>query len=165
MIRDVDGTVQVQFYQWSAHLGQYFRNISNIISYYNFSVTQSRIGYVNIRQHFASEETQVNSLKANPDLTPIPGLYIQGQWYLYENIRQHCKPTLAADKTCLKPKLPKPSTRVANDSCATSISTGTSADEPPAKRRKVVTCNICKNNLDTQNVHARTHDSVVLLHT
>ena len=24
LIRDVDGTVQVQFYQWSAHLGQFF---------------------------------------------------------------------------------------------------------------------------------------------
>ena len=109
-------------------------------------------GYVNVRHHSASEETQVNILKANadltalkalPQLTPIPGLDIQRQWYVYENIRQHCKSTLAADKTCPKPKLPKPSTRVAN--CATSsISTGTSADEPPAKRKKVVTCSICK---------------------
>ena len=99
------------------------------------------IGYVNVHQHPASEEIQVNILKENAvltalkalsQLTPIPGLDIQRQWYLYENIRQHFKSTLAAEKTCPKPKLPKPSTRVANDSCATSsLSTGTSADEPP----------------------------------
>ena len=45
-------------------------------------------GYVNVRHHSASEETQVNILKANadltalkapPQLTPIPGLDIQRQ--------------------------------------------------------------------------------------
>ena len=45
-------------------------------------------GYVNVRHHSASEETQVNILKANadltalkapPELTPIPGLDIQRQ--------------------------------------------------------------------------------------
>ena len=43
-----------------------------------------------------------------PELTIISGLSVQRQWYLYENIRVHCKSTLAADITCPKPKDPKP---------------------------------------------------------
>ena len=70
------------------------------------------VGDVCIRQYSSSEQTRVKILKEHtnltsleplPALTPIPGLEIYRQWYLYENIRQHCKSTLAADITCPKP--------------------------------------------------------------
>ena len=156
LIKDIDGTHQVKFYQWSAHLGQYFKNIPNILSYHNFSVSEAQIGRVNLRQHSTSEETHFSILKPNadlsamkalPQLTPIPGLDLQRQWYLYDNIRQHCKSTLSADITCPKPTLPKPSARVA-DSLG---SNGRGASvEPPAKRKRVITCSICQQTGHTK---------------
>ena len=49
-------------------------------------------------------------LSSLPSLTEIPGVDLKRQWYLYENISQHCNSRLAADLTCPKPSLPKPAT-------------------------------------------------------
>ena len=148
LIRNVSGDVQVRFYQWSIHLSQFFKSIPNILSYHNFSVNKSLLDYVCLRKNSGSEQTLVKILKENvdltalkglPQLTPILGLDIQRQWYLYENIRQHCKSTLAADITCPKPTQPKKPTRSLEESTATSIE---ATDEPPKKKR-VVTCSVC----------------------
>ena len=40
LIRDMNGSVQVRFYQWSAHFSKFFRNIPNILSYHNFFVSK-----------------------------------------------------------------------------------------------------------------------------
>jgi hypothetical protein len=42
---------------------------------------------------------------------PLPGRLpkTKRQWYLYEQIRPFCKTNLAADFTCPKPNIPKPS--------------------------------------------------------
>ena len=53
-------------------------------------------------------------LSVMPQQTSIRGLDLQRQWYLYENIRQHCHSNLAADITCPKPTLPKPHGQASN---------------------------------------------------
>ena len=67
-----------------------------------------------------SDEVQFTILKTSvdveemsvlPSLTHIPSLDLQRQWYLYEQIRPHCKSNLAADLTCPKHTLLKPSSR------------------------------------------------------
>ena len=53
-------------------------------------------------------------LSVMPQQTAICGLDLQHQWYLYENICQHCHSNLAADITCSKPTLPKPHGQASN---------------------------------------------------
>ena len=130
LIQDSAGTFLVNFSQWSAFLSQFFRPIPNITSYHNFKISSDQPdGTVILRSYSDSKEERINilkpgvalsSLKSQPDGTHIPGLDLTRQWYLYENIRMHCKSTLAADITCPKPSLPKPAK--------------TSATKPPSKR-------------------------------
>lgn len=65
-----------------------------------------------------SQEICINVLKVDhqllltagmPSLTDVKGLDEKRQWYLYEQIRPFCKTNLAADFTCPKPNVPKPS--------------------------------------------------------
>ena len=51
LIRNVDGTLEVKFYQWTAFLGRFFRSIPNILSYHRFSVSCGVEGIVNLQQY------------------------------------------------------------------------------------------------------------------
>ena len=117
-LRSNGGETLVTFYQWSEHLSQFFRSIPNILSYHNFRVTCQEPGIVYLREFSNSVEIRYDILKPNvsmeelhtlSSLTHIRGLDPQRQWYLYEQIRPHCKSNLAADLTCPKPSMPKPS--------------------------------------------------------
>ena len=108
----MDGQRKVPFYKWSAYLSNYFKSIPSILSYHNFSISDSCPGIVSLREYSDGEEVRIDIMKENADLSTlstlpeaavIPGLDLQRQWYLYENIRQHCKSTLSADITCPKP--------------------------------------------------------------
>ena len=57
LIRDIDGTLLVKFYQWSAYLSKSFRNIPNILSYHRFSITIQNPGVVELQQFSDSEAT------------------------------------------------------------------------------------------------------------
>lgn len=105
LVRDNRDKIQVKFYQWTAFLGQFFRTIPNISTYHNFRASEGQRGDIELRQYSSSEKTCFNMLKSDadtsklntlPELTHIPGLDLVRQWYLYENIRQHCQSTLAA---------------------------------------------------------------------
>ena len=111
VIRDVAGKKLVTFYQWSTYLCQFFCTIPNITSYHNFKVSAD--GTVTVKQYLDSSEEKIKLLKPNirvsdlkgqPEETDIPGLDLTRQWYLYDNIRMHCKSAIAADLTCPRPK-------------------------------------------------------------
>ena len=118
-IRSADGATLVNFYQWSTHLNPYFKPIPNITTYHNFRVCSSQPGTVFLRLYSDSDETQHCILKSGcaslttgmPEKTAISVMSLERQWYLFEQIRPHCKSTLAADLTCPKPSLPKPTQR------------------------------------------------------
>ena len=54
LICDVARKKLVTFYQWSAYLGQFFRNIPNITSYHNFKVSSEWT--VTVKQYSDSNE-------------------------------------------------------------------------------------------------------------
>ncbi len=128
-IKDSNGDVLVPFYQWSAFLSQFFRSIPNITSYHNFKVSSGKCGTVLCSLYSDSTPQEFDILKPGvsgqttsmPEKTIIPGLDNKRQWYLYENIRMHCKSTLAADLTCPKPELPKPTTNSTQPTTSTLI--------------------------------------------
>ena len=64
LIRDMCGDVQVRFYQWSAHLGQFFRSIPNSIFLH-----KSLPDHMCLRKYSGSEQTRVQD---NADLTGLP---------------------------------------------------------------------------------------------
>ena len=149
LVRGPGNEKLVEFYQWSTHLSQFFKAIPNILSYRGFRVTNDKPGIVYLKEFSDSTETSFDIrrpdlnkdlLLAMPQLTPICGLDLQRQWYLCENIRQHCHSTLGADLTCPKPTLPKPHNTPASDTMAGGAS---SADEPARKRQRK--CGKCGN--------------------
>lgn len=120
VIRDVSGKVLVPFYEWSTYLSKIFCTIPNITSYHNFRISSSKPGIVSTYQFSDSlKGVEIDIMKPGilptslptcmPEKTYIPGLDLKRQWYLYENIRMHCKSNLTADLTCPKPSAPKPS--------------------------------------------------------
>ena len=163
VVRSTDGVVLVKFYKWTEYLNKYFRAVPNILSYHQFSVSADNLGVVKVRQYSDSTPIDVNIFKSGitqftiagfPAQLLPPGLDINRQWYLYEQIRPHCKSTLAADITCPKPSMPKPSknrlattatsTSTAEETLPTSMSTSSSPTKkiPTSSRKRC--CSKCK---------------------
>ena len=117
LIVSVDGKLEVKFYQWTAFLSRFFRSIPDILSYHRFYVSCGEEGIVYLQQYSDSPSESHKIFKSGicassvvgfPEPIHVPGLDLARQWYLYENIRQHCKSTLAANIACPKPSQPKP---------------------------------------------------------
>ena len=105
LIRGTDGKLEVKFYQWTVFLSKFFHSIPNILSYHRFSVSSGEEGIMNLRQYSDSPNQSYKILRSGmcassiigfPESIDVPGLDLARQWYLYENIRQHCKSSLAA---------------------------------------------------------------------
>ena len=108
LIRYIYGVLQVTFYQWSAFLSNFFTAIPNNSKYHSFRVCP---GVVFVGEFSDASEVQLTILKAVltetmtsaihlPEKAIIPGLDLNWQWYLYEQICLHCKSHLARDMTC-----------------------------------------------------------------
>ena len=153
LIHGPGGETLVAFYRWTEYLSQFFRLIPNILSYHNFRVTYNQPGIVYLREFSNSAETQFDILKTNvnvenihglPNLTRIPGLDLQRQWYLYEHIRPHCKLNLVADMTCPKPSQPKASIS-SNAQNPPQTASGTEGNSTPSGSKRKRTCSNCHN--------------------
>lgn len=72
-----------------------------------------------------------------PNRTHIRGLDSQRQWYLYEQIRPHCKSNLAADMTCPKPLMPKPSLSSSRNTDIEARPESTTTSSKPKRTRSV----------------------------
>ena len=137
LVRSPDGSTLVNFYKWSAHLNHFFKPIPHITTYHNFRVNSSQPGTVFLRTYSDSDTTQCAILQAGfssvstgmPEKTVIPGMSLERKWYLYEQIRQHCKSTLAADITCPIPSIPK-------QKSTTATTVTSNADVASVSRRK-----------------------------
>ena len=118
-----------------------------------FSVNKEKPGIVTVREYSDSSSSNIKIFKTGVTKKTItgsqthfipPGLDLDRQWYLYEQIRMHCKSTLAGDITCPKPSVPK-------DDKTTSTAPGTSASTVPgdvSSRKRL--CIVGVNILDTQ---------------
>lgn len=146
LIHDAEGKLQVFFYGWTAFLVQFFKTIPKVTSYHNFKACSTQPGKLRLKEFSSSEEKWQSFLKpgvrmrdidAMPDRTTVPGLDLRRQWYLYEQIRSHCKSNLAADLTCPKPREPKPTGASCSHSSVEPMNDGPPS---PKKRRN---CSVC----------------------
>lgn len=119
----------VKFSDWKSYLQRYFKPMKNIRGYHHFRVNAETPGVVECKEICNSVPVCVNLLKDRNILPSIddplpqeilaPGLEPRRQWYLFEEIREHCRSPTAKDTSCPKPVVPKKEVTV-DSSAATS---------------------------------------------
>lgn len=107
----------VQFRDWKSYLQDFFKPLKNLRDYHHFRMNAESPGVVECKKLCNSVPVRVNLLKAPtirpriddllPEEIPTPGLDPRRQWYLYEEIREHCLSSSAKDMSCPKPVVPK----------------------------------------------------------
>ena len=94
------GSVRVSAYDWTTYLGQYFKKLPKIKSYYHFRFHKDHPGTVFCKQHWYSEEQAIYLLRDQnnlpqadqmpPTVTP-QGISRERSEYLYKEIREFCR--------------------------------------------------------------------------
>lgn len=133
-----EGVKPFAYYDWADFLSDFFTTIPHITAYYPFQCKFDYPSFVFAREFADSEEKKVPVLKPNTrmdrDALPAqispPGLSLDRQWYLYEQIRQFCDEEFQ-NVTC-------PESRVQKRSC-----TQNKDESPPAKCSKYL-CSYCR---------------------
>ena len=95
-----NGTVCVPTFDWVTYLGQFFKKLPNIKSYYHFRFDKDFPGTIFCKQYWFSEETAINLLR-NRNQLPRPGqlpatvspqgISRERAEYLYKEIREFCR--------------------------------------------------------------------------
>ena len=144
LIRAIDGTILVKYYDWVEFLKQYYRPIPSISKYHTFIAEHDHGNRIIVKENSTAEEQIVNiGVQPAPEgdfpVQILPkGLDLERKWYLYEKIRPFCSSNLSADLTCPKPTEPKPSSNPAPTPSSPAASAGTK------RQRSQVTCSACK---------------------
>ncbi|XP_062610795.1 uncharacterized protein LOC134272593 [Saccostrea cucullata] len=117
-----DPQTPVQFRDWKSYFEQFFKPLKNIRGYHHFRVSAETPGVVECKELCNSVPLCVNLLKDQnilpsvsdplPQEIPAPGLDPKRQWYLYEEIREHCLSLSSKDTSCPKPVVPKKEVKV-----------------------------------------------------
>ena len=148
LIRELDGSTAVYFYDWVEFLKSKYKPVPSITSYHVFTVRNAKPDVISLQVHSNGEEKHLSIEKTRPSTDRLPqelhtkGLDLERQWYLYEKIRPFCSSNLAADLTCPKPSLSKPRSQVDRGEDEDNTSTATSS-ESATKRKRTVTCSCC----------------------
>ena len=116
LICDSNGHGLVHFCNWTSFLSQFFKQVPNITSFLNFKAAHGFYGEIRLKEYSDSSEQWLPILKTGiclidldtmPTEKTIPDLDLKRQWYLFEQIRPHCKTNLSKDLTCPQPSAPK----------------------------------------------------------
>ena len=92
-----DGTVLIPTYDWVTFLGQYFKKLPQIKSYYHFRFHKDYPGTVFCKTYWYSEEKAINLLRRAPEAGELPptvppsGISRERAEYLYKEIREFCR--------------------------------------------------------------------------
>ena len=95
-----NGTVLIATYDWVAYLGQYFKKLPQLKSFYHFRFDKEHPGTVFCKQHWDSEEKAVNLLRNQnflsepgqlPDIVKPQGISPERADFLYKEIREFCR--------------------------------------------------------------------------
>ena len=87
-----NGTVLIATYDWVAYLGQYFKKLPQLKSFYHFRFDKEHPGTVFYKQYWDSEEKAVNLLRNRnflsepgqlPDIVKPQGISWERADYLY----------------------------------------------------------------------------------
>lgn len=73
LISNLQGEKEVQFYQWTAYLQQFFKPIPNILKYHCFRVDVTKPGVVMVKEYSDSDELSINILKVDPEVVSATG--------------------------------------------------------------------------------------------
>ena len=150
LIRSLSGEKEVDFCQWSAFLQQFFKAIPNILKYHKFRIDTAKPGVVVVQEYSDTQELAIDVLKVDhqeiltaglPQLTPIKGLDLNRQWYLYEQICPFCKNSLFADFSCPLPSTPKPTLQQKKIPLVCTEESLVSTTKSKATKRKCSQCN------------------------
>ena len=145
---DSTSNYRVPCYDWKSFLSNLFKPIPSILKYQHFYFSSNNPGMVELRECADSEKITVDIRKPRmeidlshmPSLIIPPGIPLDRQTYLYEQIRVFCEPEYA-DITCPPP----------NISTLSEVSSEISA--PPAKRVRL--CSNCKQPGHTKTVRGK----------
>ncbi|KAF6040946.1 hypothetical protein EB796_000787 [Bugula neritina] len=152
-------TEEVIMYDWAQFLPQFFRRLPHILTYHQIVLTAEGVAHCKkLVGESATTEILLNKYPAAdllPTAIPSKGLDLQRQWYLYEQIREFCKPD-TQDLVCPRPSFPKPKANAAGTS-NTDFTTvqSTAPARKQAKRRRGQ-----KDSFDTQLFLS--HDVMIL---
>jgi len=109
-------TEEVIMYDWAQFLPQFFRRLPHILTYHQIVLTAEGVAHCKkLVGESATTEILLNKYPAAdllPTAIPSKGLDLQRQWYLYEQIREFCKPD-TQDLVCPRPSFPKPKGKAA----------------------------------------------------
>jgi hypothetical protein len=106
----------VHWYAWDDLFKTLFRPLPGITSYHHFRMSGRELGVVYAREYCDSVEQRFELLKVDVEViknsglpSPIvpPGMSVDRQWYLYEQIRSLCSSNLAGSITCPEPSIKK----------------------------------------------------------
>lgn len=112
---------EIIYRDWTSWLSEYFKPVPHITDYQHFRLNSEEQGIITIRQTIDSEDKKITLIREKKDLIDFKkkklypkkvlkpaGLSSERQWYLYEKIREHILSEKDKNRTCPKPKCPKP---------------------------------------------------------
>ena len=92
-----DGTVLIPTYDWVTFLGQHFKKLPQIKSYYHFCFHKDYPGTVFCKTYWHSEEKAINLLRGAPEVgklpptVPLSSISREHVEYLYKEICEFCR--------------------------------------------------------------------------
>ena len=108
----------VPTYDWSTHLGVYFKKVPNIKQYHQFYFVAEKPGRVFVKRFSDSEQLKLDLRKSDlswsPSSAQLPpvvhpkGLSEERQWYLFKKIRPLCTSLRSKGLTCPQPTALRP---------------------------------------------------------
>ena len=154
-----DGEMIVKMYYWSNYLTPHFKNVPGIKKFKHFHISTDKPGIFENFNLLSISTIGKLALKASvnfivhrfnalitswtpsqdslPPIIILKGLDPKRQWYLFDNIREHCPNELCKNAVCPLQTVPRPTDNSAHNNIPLPSVTDT---EPPSKRR----CGICR---------------------
>ena len=143
-----NGEVIVPTYDWSIFLGEHFCKLPQFKTYHHFQFSSALPGVVLLKK-FSDSESITFKILTNLEWAPSPeslptiihpsGLSVPRQWYLYNQIREYCRPG-TEDMVCPLPKDPLPTRAVAVSGSTDLADMEDMAPPPPKRLRKCGAC-------------------------
>ena len=108
LVGNEKGEVLVPVYDWANYLGKHFRRFPRVKSYYHFRVSEENCGRNLYKEKSDGAEQMFDLARSSPPATLPPviqpaGLDASRRQYLYEQIREFCRPE-TRDLVCPAPE-------------------------------------------------------------
>ncbi|CAG8802773.1 20075_t:CDS:2 [Gigaspora margarita] len=111
---------RIIFYDWAKFLDKFYTSIPSLLVQHHFVISSKNQGKVETRARIDGNITQVSIARVSmisraengalilPEVITAPGITLEREWYLYDQVAQHIQNPLKRDSYCAKPAVPKP---------------------------------------------------------